>query len=86
MLSPSSWSKNKLSKKPAGSKRQNQLRLLPASASFLRGLFFDREDGGDMFLRTACRYKPEDRTNKKYINLLVSTISSLFISPHLSEE
>jgi hypothetical protein len=43
---PSSGSKNKLSKKPA-----ELLLVISVHPSFLLGLFFDPEDGGDIFLR-----------------------------------
>jgi hypothetical protein len=47
-ISPlSSGSKSKKRKKPA----EVELSLLPTSASFLLGLFFDPEYGGDMFLQ-----------------------------------
>jgi hypothetical protein len=51
---PSSGSKNKLSKKPAWKQAASTARVLLATsfhAGFLLGLFFDPEDGGDMFLR-----------------------------------
>jgi hypothetical protein len=47
---PSSESGSKPSKKPARSRRQTTLLLLPG---FLLGLLSDPEDGGDMFLQNA---------------------------------
>jgi hypothetical protein len=44
MSPPSSASKNKLSDKPAWKE-------VSSKAGFLLGLFFDPEDGDDMFLR-----------------------------------
>jgi hypothetical protein len=46
MLPPSSKSKNKPNKKPAYSSACNLLHT-----GFLFSVFFDPEDGGDMFLR-----------------------------------
>jgi hypothetical protein len=34
--------------------------MAPASAAFLRGLLFDTEDEGDMFLRTTWPYNSEE--------------------------
>jgi hypothetical protein len=45
---PSLRSESKLSKVPAETCGK---RLTPASVGFMSGLFFDTEDGGDMFLR-----------------------------------
>jgi hypothetical protein len=40
--------------------------LPPTFAGFLLGLFIDAEDGGDMYLRTARHYKPEEGALHSY--------------------
>jgi hypothetical protein len=43
----------------SGSKRQAHRSLLPASAGFFLGLFFDPEDEGNMFLRNVGTVSPD---------------------------
>jgi hypothetical protein len=63
------------------------LRFLPASVLFLPDLFFDPEDGSDMFLRNIGRYNPQDRTLHTLILIKVSSFQFIvYYEEHVSQK